>query len=95
MRVPPKSLPGDAFYLKPLQKKPNDSQKPWFTTHPVGKNKINSMVKHRQESHKSLPDGQWNINQSINQLMHIQDMHGGVVQLIANGYKVGTTDLCL
>ena len=45
LKVPAKALDGDAFYLKPLPKKPEDPQKPWFIAQPVGKNSLNAMVK--------------------------------------------------
>ena len=45
LKVSPKSLDGDAFYLKPLSKRPEDPKKPWFIAQPVGKNCLNAMVK--------------------------------------------------
>ena len=45
LKVSPKSLDGDAFYLKPLSKKPEDPKKPWLIAQPVGKNCLNAMVK--------------------------------------------------
>ena len=35
----------DNFYVRPLPSIPTDPQKPWFTSVPVGRNKLNSMVK--------------------------------------------------
>jgi len=40
--IPAGARDNDAFYLTPLSKKPG---KPWFTCIPVGRNRLNSMVK--------------------------------------------------
>ena len=35
----------NAFYLKPLDKVPNDPSKPWFANIPVGRNRLDCMLK--------------------------------------------------
>ena len=46
-----------AFYLRPLEKIPDDTIQPWFTNQVIGKNKLNTMVKSMCEaagvSHKT------------------------------------------
>ena len=37
----------DVFYLTPLPKVPADPTKPWFKIVPVGKNRLNTMLKGR------------------------------------------------
>ena len=43
--LPPEAGDKDVFYLTPLPKVPTDSSKPWFKTVPVGKNRLNTMLK--------------------------------------------------
>ena len=43
--VPKQAKEKDVFYLTPLPQKPVDPTKPWYTLTPVGKNKLNGMLK--------------------------------------------------
>jgi len=43
--LPPEAVDKDVFYLTPLPKVPADPTKPWFKTVPVGKNRLNMMLK--------------------------------------------------
>ena len=43
--LPPDAVDQDAFYLTPLPKVPADPTKPWFKAVPVGKNRLNVMLK--------------------------------------------------
>ena len=43
--IPQEAREQDNFYLTPLAKKPVDPLKPWYTTIPVGRNRLNSMLK--------------------------------------------------
>ena len=43
-KIPPGAKEADVFYLTPVHKL-TDSSKPWFTKVPVGKNRLNSMMK--------------------------------------------------
>ena len=40
----------DVFYLTPLPKKPAEPGKPWYTNTPVGRNRLNSMMKMCKEA---------------------------------------------
>lgn len=43
---PPKEAQAkDVFYLTPLLNKPKDPSKPWYSTTPVGRNRLNAMLK--------------------------------------------------
>ena len=44
-KLPSKAWENDVFYLTPLQKKPEDPSKSWFTLTPVGKNRLNTLLK--------------------------------------------------
>ena len=44
-KIPSQAWENDVFYLAPLQKKPEDPSKPWFTLTPVGKNRLNKLLK--------------------------------------------------
>ena len=44
-RLPDEAKSEDCFYFTPLQKQPDDPTKPWFSTVPVGWNKLDRMVK--------------------------------------------------
>ena len=43
--LPPEAVGKDVFYLTPLPKVPADPAKPWFKAIPVGKNRLNGMLK--------------------------------------------------
>ena len=45
--IPPETIDKDIFYLTPLPKIPLDPTKPWFKTVPVGKNRLNTMLKEK------------------------------------------------
>ena len=44
-KIPKDTRAKDAFYLTPLLHKPKDPSKPWYTTTPIGRNRLNSMLK--------------------------------------------------
>lgn len=44
-KLPKEAKEKDVFYLTPLPKKPSDVTKPWYTLSPVGKNRLNGMLK--------------------------------------------------
>ena len=44
-KIPAEAINKDVFYLTPLQKVPIDQAKPWFKVVPVGKNRLNAMLK--------------------------------------------------
>ena len=44
-KLPEKAKENDVFYLTPLPKKSFDPTKPWYTLTPVGKNRLNGMLK--------------------------------------------------
>ena len=44
-KLPKKAIENDVFYLTPLPKKPLDEIKPWYTVTPMGKNKLNGLLK--------------------------------------------------
>jgi len=44
-KIPSQAWENDVFYLTPFQKKPEDPSKPWFTLTPVGKNRLNKLLK--------------------------------------------------
>jgi len=44
-KLPTKAKENDVFYLTPLPKRPLDGTKPWYTITPVGKNKLNGLLK--------------------------------------------------
>ena len=43
--IPQEAYKSDVFYLTPLASKPADPSKPWFTTTPIGRNKLGVMLK--------------------------------------------------
>ena len=43
--LPPDASSNDVFYLKPLKSVPLDSDAPWFSSVPIGKNKLNGLLK--------------------------------------------------
>ena len=43
--LPAEAKTNDVFYLKPLENIPSNPDSPWFSNTPVGKNKLNVMVK--------------------------------------------------
>lgn len=43
--LPKEAQDNDAFYLTPLSKKPSDTLKPWYSKTPVGRNRLNTMLK--------------------------------------------------
>ena len=43
--LPPEAKDQDNFYLTPLPKKPMDPLKPWYTKTPIGRNRLNVMLK--------------------------------------------------
>ena len=43
--IPAEAKDSDVFYLTPLSKKPDELGKPWFTCTPVGRNRLNAMMK--------------------------------------------------
>ena len=43
--LPSEAVDKDVFYLTPLPKVPTDTTRPWFKTIPVGKNRLNTMLK--------------------------------------------------
>ena len=43
--LPPEAVDKDVFYLTPLPKVPTDTTKPWFKIIPVGKNRLNTMLR--------------------------------------------------
>ena len=44
-KLPTKAKENDVFYLTPLPKRPPDGTKPWYTITPVGKNRLNGLLK--------------------------------------------------
>ena len=44
-KIPKEAQSKDVFYLTPLLKKPIHPSKPWYTTTPVGRNRLNVMLK--------------------------------------------------
>ena len=44
-KIPKEAQAKDVFYLMPLLNKPKDSSKPWYITTPVGRNRLNAMLK--------------------------------------------------
>ena len=44
-KVPRDALEKDNLYVRPLESVPRDPQKPWFTSVPMEKNKLSSIVK--------------------------------------------------
>lgn len=43
--LPKEAQDNDAFYLTSLSKKPSDTLKPWYSKTPVGRNRLNTMLK--------------------------------------------------
>ena len=43
--LPAEAKNNDVFYLKPLASVPSNPDAPWFSNTPIGKNKLNVMVK--------------------------------------------------
>ena len=44
-KIPKEARAKDTFYLTPLLNKPKDPSKPWYTVTPVGRNRLNGMLK--------------------------------------------------
>ena len=43
-KLPPAAIEKGNFYFRPLDSKPSDPSKPWFTAVPVGRNQLAKMV---------------------------------------------------
>ena len=44
-KVPKEAIGKDSFYVRPLSQLPGEEGKPWFTSVPLGRNKLGTMVK--------------------------------------------------
>ena len=44
-KLPEEAFVRDNFYVQPLSAIPDDSEKPWFTANPIGRNSLSSMIK--------------------------------------------------
>ena len=44
-KIPKEAQAKDVFYLTPVLNKPKDPLKPWYTATPVGRNRLNAMLK--------------------------------------------------
>ena len=45
LKVPQEARSKDMFYLRPLAKAPADPAQPWFSSQPIGRNKLKAMKK--------------------------------------------------
>ena len=43
--LPAEAKDQDVFYLTPLSKRPDDPRRSWYTKTPVGRNRLNAMIK--------------------------------------------------